>query len=293
MLIGVTGSTSAIGKAVVQEAASRGLSTCALVRNPTGPSDRAYDLQTKATESLLDGLDCLIHLAWNWEERIPGGKTNEEAGIELSELCAKLGIRPVLLSTMSAFSGSESAYGSAKCGVEDAFAAASGVSLRAGLIWGGADTSGIVSTLVRLASLRYVCPHLVPDPQLYHSERQTLARLLVDSAIKQSSDPQTYIAASEQSISLSAITHCINGSRRHIHLPISVRALTMGIRLTAICRLPLPIRADSLGGIGAQLESAIQASKLPWLKGFPGTQEFANWLRQVGTVDLDSNRTEV
>ena len=144
MIVGVTGATSRIGELTIGAVRAAGHHPVAFVRNPRNSDERKLDLKEPIAESILEGIDALIHVAWSWDSS-PGWRSdpNRIGGAELARACVSSGVRPVLLSTYSVFAASSSAYGAAKRDVESEFIAAHGVALRAGLIWGGTP-SGMV-----------------------------------------------------------------------------------------------------------------------------------------------------
>lgn len=287
MIIGVTGATSGIGRETVRVLRARGHTAVPLVRSPDGPDERRFDLTSQVTSDLLDGLDGLIHLSWSWDEqRTDRPDVNLEAGRALARACANTGMRPVLLSTYSARAAATSAYGRSKAALEGTFSEAGGVSLRAGLVWGG-EPLAMVATLMRLARLPVVCPHLSPDPLLHHSARAVLAGALADQATGDRTDSGVLLAASPEGVMLSEIFHAAGGARR-LHVPIATGPLLAGATTARRLRAPLPFRVDSLRSVLSC--AAAPEAAMPRIEGFPGAVSFLAWISHAVPVGPGGNR---
>lgn len=282
MRVGVTGATSGIGQEVVKVLESRGHTAVRIGRHPSGPADRRFDVHLVPDPLVVDELDGLVHLAWDWEAMAGGpSDPNASAGKSLADLCGKAGIKPVLLSTFSVFATPASSYGSAKLAVEEAFVGVGGTSLRAGLIW-GENPTGIIATVLRLASMRLVCPHLTPDPFMYHSQQRELAGLLVDSALPEAPSRGVLLAVSPERVHLYELVHAADRGSHRVHVQIPVRALVGVSRTAEKAGIKLPFRADSLSGVGPAAEAAAARSGLPRVGDFPGREELLAWVGGVG-----------
>ncbi|MFT4264891.1 MAG: hypothetical protein QM572_16020 [Nocardioides sp.] len=271
--IGITGFTSGIGRAVVAEAVARGHEVVRLGRGAS--ADRGYDLAAPEATGSVDGLDAVVHLAWSWSE----AELNVPAGERLVRACAAADVRPVLLSTFSAFAEG-SRYGADKSLLERRVAGVGGASVRAGLVW-GAEPSGIVATLLRLAGAPVLAPRLRPDPALYHTSLARLARALVaEAAGADEATGSVALAAYPVPVMLSTL---LDGLRAGpgLALPVPIRSATAVARAAERLRLPLPVRSDSLAALGPGVDGALAASTLPWLDGFEPTEQFLRWARSV------------
>lgn len=273
MIVGVTGASSGIGARVIRALRLQGHTAITLGRH-AGAEERPYDLGRPVDDAAVRGLDAVIHLAWSWSESRPGSSFNVDAGTALAEACGREGVRPVLLSTFSAFSAATSQYGASKAAVEDAVTRVGGTSLRAGLIWGGSP-SGIVATLATLASVPLLRPRLLPDPTMRHSERDALAAALVSAADPQSA-PGTRLAASHEGVRLSSLLDALRGTRRGVPLPVPVRPVRFAASAAERLRIPLPFRADSLAALAPSPDVAAPLA-LGWEEGFPGTGALLEW----------------
>ena len=83
----------------------------------------------------------------------------------------------VLISSMSAYAGTQQIYGRIKLACEDLVAARGGTSLRLGLVHGGGD-GGMIGALRKVAALPLV-PMLRPDSYQYAVHAEDMARCVV------------------------------------------------------------------------------------------------------------------
>jgi nucleoside-diphosphate-sugar epimerase len=268
-VIGVTGATSGIGRALLAAARRGGVDAVALGRSSSA-GERPYDLLKPVSPDSLSDLSAVIHLAWSWEE--PGA--NVPAGLGLAESCAGQGIRPVLLSTFSAFSEA-SRYGIDKRLLEDRFSEVGGKSVRAGLIWGG-QPAGIVATLVRLARLPFLLPKLWPDPVMWHSNESDLADVLLAAALEH--DPRgVVLGASDETVSLDVLMVSLRGDRSGMALRVPTRALAAFAGLAEYAHVPLPFRRDSIAALQGEVLGADHLRALDWAPEFKGTPDLLRW----------------
>ena len=118
----VTGAGGYIGGIVSTALAADGFDVIRLVRRPeAGSSDRLYDLRRDLDASLLEGVDTLIHCAYDfsvtseadiWAVNVVGTR-------RLLEAAAASGVRrTIVVSSMSAYPGTDQLYGRAKLDTE-------------------------------------------------------------------------------------------------------------------------------------------------------------------------------
>jgi len=280
-VVGVTGADSAIGQAVVDECNRLGLTVVLITRRPGDGDRRFLELGTPIAPNLLEGLDALIHLAWDWTtDPVVSRERNLFSSLRLVDLCVEKAVRPVLLSTFSAFSSDVSQYGAMKLRIESRVAAAGGVSARAGVIWGGkGNETGILGTIKRL-SLLPLCVHIAPDPDLYLSDVESLAKVLVDLAVS-SSVPTAgvVLAVAKQPIRLSEMQHAYGPRPRRVHFKVPVAFLLAVAKVAEKLKLPLPFRSDSLNAIGPSPLFGPGVG-LPGNDDFRGPKDFTVWLTQ-------------
>jgi nucleoside-diphosphate-sugar epimerase len=277
MRIGVTGASSGIGRATVVAIARQGHSPVPLVRVISEASDRPYDLSLVSLQRTLDGLDAVIHLAWDWSAPSVS-KLNVEGGLRLARACRESGVVPVLLSTESASDAGPSRYGGQKRELEGSFADAGGTSLRAGIIWGMRST-GIVRTLISVARAPIPCVHLSPTAMFRHSEIDSVAEALAHGAAF-SPTARVLSASSSDAVSLTEILHAARRGR--CRAPMKVPRMWMGraaSTLDPFARV-LPFRPDSLRALAladAGPPSDLPACAIP----FPDKAALLHWLAEA------------
>lgn len=278
--VAISGARSAIGRAVAAELERRDVTVVQLVRNASQPGDRTHALGGPISRNLLEGVDALVHLAWDWSATgAAAAATNLEGSAGLIRAAAAVGARPVLLSTFSAFAADLSEYGAAKAQLEAVVSAESGSSLRAGVIWGSGELAGILATISKLSTLPLVCAHISPDPTIFHSRIDSAAAALVDAALSESVGSSVALSASQEPVTLSAISHALNGGRRKIHLRLPGPALSRITVAIGRTRLPLPFRPDSLAAVLGEPGGPAALGDYRFLPGFGTAAQFIEWLR--------------
>lgn len=155
-VVGITGMSGYLGSVIGEGFRTSGWQTVALGRRPAAGPDvpwRHFDLADGPSAGLLAGLDVLVHCAYDmqayrrdevWRRNVEGSRRLLEAGREVR--------RTIVLSSMSAYDGTEQVYGQAKLAIERHASAAGAVIVRPGLVWGPA-AGGMAGTLRRLSRL--------------------------------------------------------------------------------------------------------------------------------------------
>jgi hypothetical protein len=283
MILGITGANSVIGRGLTTAALTAGHTVRRFVRNPRLVDDVKFELGSRLDESALQGLDAMIHLAWDRAKpESESLQRNLEGSSLLVEQCHDAGIYPLLLSTMSVYSQGQSDYGRAKSELEASFVNHGGSFVRAGLVWGG-ELTPIVKTVVRLAQLPLLCVHLVPTPVLYHSEQEALCQEMIRMCyLKQALRPGVNAVSSEP-VSLIEIQHVFGRSRLKLHIRVPTKLLISVSRSLERLSVPLPFRADSLASVALQGGdgegvSGVSGKLTP---SFAGKQAFEQWLDSV------------
>lgn len=260
MRIGITGASSGIGQVLCEVARESGHE---VVRFGRGPAtfDRSFSI-AEAENADLDGLDALIHLAWDRSSPPDSERASAAGSLTLFELASRHCVRPVMLSTLSA-EVTESAYGSAKREAELAVAAAGGVAVRAGVIV-EAPPSGFTKTLSKLSQAPLVCPHLYPDALVHLSPARALATCLLAACEPGKLAAPVLIAATVDAYPLTEVIHGMReGESRKLHVRIPVRALWRSLRLMTSLGLRPPVNPDSLAV--ALIPSPGSATSVPWV----------------------------
>lgn len=168
MRIGVTGATGYLGREIARAAISRGHEVVALTRSP--PKDGLGWIHIEFGHDLplhdLVGLDAIVHAA-----AVVGGEdviqeSEVDFARQLFKACRDLSIRAIFVSSQTASADAVSAYGRTKARIEDLAEHYGHVSLRPGLIYGGA-ASGLFGMLDRFVRFAPVLPAFRPAPVVH------------------------------------------------------------------------------------------------------------------------------
>jgi nucleoside-diphosphate-sugar epimerase len=155
--VAITGARGYVGSLLRQAFAADGWRTASLVRRPL-PGDtsaRRYDLTQMPSPTLLDGVDTLVHCAWDLSvtRRAEISQVNVGGTATLLELAKRVGVRRVIfVSSMSAYDGTSQLYGRAKLECERTAAGLGQGVVRLGLVY-GPGWGGMAGSLRRMTRL--------------------------------------------------------------------------------------------------------------------------------------------
>ncbi len=184
--IGVTGASGYIGGALTMRAKHDGSEVVALGRRAASGSAewRVADLAQSPSDELLDGLDGVIHLA---ADTTGGNRIGAEAELAFARALAtqarSRGIVCVFVSSQAASANAPSAYGRSKAAIEAALAELGAISIRPGLVIGGAE-AGLFGMLCRLVRSVPLLPRLWPAPLVQPVHVDDLAAALLLAVAK-------------------------------------------------------------------------------------------------------------
>ncbi len=274
MKVAITGASSSIGKTVKKLFVEAGHEVTDLVRNPIMQNEVKFDLSAPISPELLKSMNLLIHIGWdrsrNYKESLV---INRNGGLRLFDACAETGTLPVLLSTISVHAPL-SEYGKTKSLLEKRALELSGRVIRSGLIW-GVELSGFLLTIGRLAKIPILKPQLRPDPDIYHSEVNALAKCIVMVALSSDSASVTS-AIARDSIKLSELMSAM-GSKHRVKIPVSAKMVYKVAERLERLGLKLPFNSDSISGILEGIADDEISNSRPNNFDFPGSGEFLNW----------------
>jgi nucleoside-diphosphate-sugar epimerase len=225
-----------------------------LIRNPTPAStDRRFDLQSPDVASGLDGVDVLVHCAYDMTltRRADIWDVNVFGSVSLMDQAVASQVpRAIVLSSMSAYPGTRQLYGQAKLAVEAAARAKGMCIVRPGLVY-GPGWGGMAGTLRRLAALPVL-------PDFGQRARQfTVAEEDFASAVLALAGPD-YVPATPigiahpDAVSFSTLLTCFAaglGKRPPRLVPVPPMAVYRALRTFELFPVALPVRADSLLGL--------------------------------------------
>jgi len=250
-MIAVTGANGYVGGRILSHLRARGLEALAFVRRPAPgeEGERRYALGEPLEGSVLDGVDTVVHAAYDLSRRGEEiREVNFRGSLPLLEGLAARGGRALLISSLSAFDGARSQYGRTKLELERAVLERDGIVLRPGLVF-GARAGGLFGSMVAALSRRAVAPLIGGGHQrLFLTHDQALAALVADLVGVRAAGAGPVFAAHEVPSSLRAIAGQIAGAqgRRLRVIPLAPALVGLGLRCAEIAGVEMPFRRDSL-----------------------------------------------
>jgi hypothetical protein len=274
-IVAVSGPNSAIGKAVIEACSRRGIEVVKLGRRK---GSTRFNLETDVPP-LAQKIDGFIHLAWDWTSNSDQSHERNIRNMEnfLDDLGRK-DSRLVLLSTQSTEARLNSNYGQNKFLLEKEFISRGGIAIRAGLVW-GAEPSGIISTLMKIARVPIACLHIKPEPLFRVSNIHELANLLIDEALFSRRKSQVIAMYSPLELKLSDILHSfIPRTQLRIHVHVNSSIL---YRLAQLGQLipGLGMKLDSVRVLTAKLIKTDPINEILYNKS--DELDFQNWARKA------------
>lgn len=161
--VAITGANGFLGGRLAAHFQQQGWQVVALVRRPDEGQDSgvryaAYDLTKPVDDSMLKGVDLLVHTAYvkQGKDYPKAMNVNVTAAKRLLTASRKNKVKKnVFISSMSAHDAAESVYGRQKLAIEKLFAGKQDVVLRCGLIIGN---GGIVKQMVDFMRTKHAVP---------------------------------------------------------------------------------------------------------------------------------------
>jgi nucleoside-diphosphate-sugar epimerase len=250
----VTGAGGYVGRIVSRALAVADFDVIGLVRRPAaGSGDRLYDLRGDPDANLLDGVDTLIHCAYDftvtseadiWAVNVMGTRRLLEAA------AASPVRRTILVSSMSAYPGTEQLYGRAKLDIERTALDLGMAVVRLGLVY-GPGWGGMAGSLKKMADLPVV-PVVAAKSHQYTVHEEDLADAFVVLA-RSSKLPDIPLGlANPEPVPFRLLMEQIasaTGRSRFRLIPIPWRPLYAALWLGERFAIKLPFRADSLLGL--------------------------------------------
>lgn len=248
----ITGASGYLGGLLVQRLSSDGYEVVRLERRPRGALSHRFVLGEPIDAAVLANAQVLVHCAYDWSARSPEDieRTNVEGSRQLLDAAISAGVpRLIVLSSMSAYVGTQQRYGRAKLAIEALTLERHGIALRPGLVWGTAP-GGMAGTLRKLARLP-----LIPVPSegctqfLVHEEDLATA---VSSFASGGLVPDEAIGiAHPAAIPFRTVIayYAAAQGKGASFLPIPGSLITSAIRCAEDLRVPVPFRSDSMRGL--------------------------------------------
>ena len=250
-MIGVTGANGYVGGRILSHLRASGIEAVALVRRPArgDESARTYALEEPLRAGVLDGIEVVVHAAYDLSQRGERVRAVNVAGsLPLLEGLAGSGGRVVLVSSLAAFDGARSLYGQAKRELEHAVLERGGVAVRPGLVF-GAGAGGLFGTMAAAVG-RYPVVPLVGGgwQRLFVTHDQQLCELVATLAAGPADGAGPLFAAHEVPTTLRAIVLAMAAAhgRRLKVLPVPSWGIRLALSAADAAGAALPHRGDSL-----------------------------------------------
>lgn len=250
--VAITGANGYVGSALSAAFCASGYRVIALQRGApeAGTRDHVpYSLEHGPAAPLPDGVSAVVHCAYDLCARDSAAIERTNLGGTKKLVEATEGVPIVLISSMSAYSGTQQRYGQTKLACEQIVAASGGTSLRLGLVYGGAE-GGMIGAL-RKAAVLPVVPLLRPDSYQYTVHVDDMARCVV-ATVEQSPPHRVVGVANPRRVAFSEIIRTLRATGTVKPLrgaPVPAALLYRALRAAEAAGLRAPFRADSLLGL--------------------------------------------
>jgi nucleoside-diphosphate-sugar epimerase len=251
--VAVTGASGYVGGVIARRLRDDGWHVVALTRSPTSNADehRAWSLQTRQPPELAD-VDLLVHAAYDFTptEWMDIEQVNVGGARTLFDAALDAGVQRLIhISSLAAFRGTRSRYGTAKLLTEAEAASRDGVVIRPGLVY-GPRAGAMVAGLQKMADRLPVIPLIVGDhsPMLLAHE-QDLAELVTAIADGRElpAPGRPLVAANPEPITLRGFLTSLAGARGRSprFVPVPWRAVFGVLKSCERVGLRPPFRSDS------------------------------------------------
>jgi nucleoside-diphosphate-sugar epimerase len=252
--VAITGAHGYVGSVLCGAFSDLGWRSISLVRRaPRDTQDtRAYDLAQPPSPDLLDGVDTLVHCAWDMSltRKSDIWSVNVRGTDALLRLADRARLRRVIfVSSMSAYEGTGQIYGSAKLECERIASSLGHAVARLGLVY-GPGWGGMAGSLRKMTRLP-VIPLLAGNSHQFLVHQDDAAAAIVKLA-SASQIPDTPIGiAAPDPVNFSALLQTIAKSDGHAphFAPMPWQPVYLALRGAEAVGLRMPFRADSLLGL--------------------------------------------
>jgi nucleoside-diphosphate-sugar epimerase len=281
----VTGAYGYLGSLIRDRLDAAGWETIGLVREPR-PDDRAvrWSLGETPTRADLWSARALVHCAYDFRPRrlADAAQINVSGTERLLRAAGDAGVsRSLVLSSMSAYSGTRQIYGRVKLGVEAETTRLGGIAIRPGLVY-GSKPRGMAGTLLKLTRLPFT-PDLGPAARQFPVHEDDLAMAI--RTILEAPDwrPEVFGIAQPEAVDFRSLLSFLAASQGHdcrfIRVPWPA---AYGILRVAEAARLSNLRADSVLGLVRPAPSVPSSSAFP---------ELLEQLRSVGGPESTETRS--
>lgn len=251
--VAITGANGYVGSSLSAAFAAAGYRVVALQRSapaPGGTTDYVpYSLEDGLVAPLPDDVAAVVHCAYDLRARDSAEIERINLGGTEKLLRAVGDVPVVLISSMSAYSGTHQVYGRTKLACEDLVAGEGGTALRLGLVHGSGD-GGMIGALRKVAGLPLV-PVLRPDSYQYAVHAEDMAHCVV-ATVEQPPPHRVVGVADPRRVPFSEIIRTLRAAATSTPLrpvPVSSALLYRALRTAEAVGLRIGFRADSLLGL--------------------------------------------
>ena len=253
-VVAITGASGYLGSVLATALGSAGYVVRRLIRSPAAASsDRSFDLRRSEPAAGLDGVDVLVHCAYDMTltRRADIWKVNVFGSVALLDQAVASQVpRTIVVSSMSAYPGTRQLYGQAKLAIEVAARARGMRIVRPGLVY-GPGWGGMAGTLHRLAALP-VLPDFGERARQFTVSQEDFAAAMVALAGADDVRAVPVGIAHTDAVGFSALLTRFAAARgtpppRFVRVP--AMAVYRALRTLELLPVALPVRADSLLGL--------------------------------------------
>jgi nucleoside-diphosphate-sugar epimerase len=253
----VTGASGYLGSRICQTLEARGWRVIRLSGSQAAVPGEVvrYELAEPVAPEVSEALrsaDVLIHAAYNLT--LTGAddirRVNVEGTRQLLEAAEEAGTgRIIVLSSMSAFTGTTQLYGRAKLDIEALTVDFGGCAVRPGLVY-GKGAGGMAGSLRKLTALPIV-PVIAGGAGIYTVAEEDLMEAIVSLASAADLPPATISLAHPAKVTLVDMmkVFAAEDNRRCRFIPVPWKLVYWGLKSGESLRVKLPFRADSLLGV--------------------------------------------
>jgi nucleoside-diphosphate-sugar epimerase len=265
--VAITGARGYVGSLLRRAFSADGWRSVSLVRRPP-PGDtnaRHYDLSQAPSPALLEGIDTLVHCAWDLSvtRRAEIWRINVDGTAALLELAKRADVRRVIfVSSMSAYEGTTQLYGRAKLECEGMAAGLGQGVVRLGLVY-GPGWGGMIGALRKMTKLP-----VTPLPAGGSHQYTVHEEDAVTAVVRLASVPEIPLVplgiAHPEPVTFSYLVRATgrtDGRMPHL-LPVPWQVTYAALRAGEAVGVGLPFRADSLLGLARPAPTVPNQSKL-------------------------------
>lgn len=271
----VTGSSGYLGAHLVTALAAAGHTVAGWTR-------REHNLRQPQQVASLSGVDALVLCAWDFSVRSleDERRVNVAGSTALIRAAQAAGVvRIILISSLSAFPGTPSWYGTAKVELEAVVLAAGGVVLRPGLIWGD-PPGGLVARLTRVVARAPIVPVVGAQQPLWTCHVDDLAAMVLFQVDNPSPPAEPVPCAHPEPLTFQQVLQVLAAQQGAdpLWLPVPLWAVVAALRTAEGMGLRLGLRSDGLRGLFAR-SPALRFDLAQ--AGAPGFRPLARELRET------------